>query len=165
MSVLGLNIPKKLLHAILLHFTFEGIALHQVKKYKDDADGHFAYKHFYNHYQGHGNKQQYYNTLLTKIMSLSLTPNSHGGMDTYLGKFEELSQELALHGDPLSQAQKITMFLNGIKDRKYSHLKTLCHTENYSYEKVLLEFRRESQELDTPDKNSPTRIVKNKLTR
>ena len=98
-------------------------------------------------------------------MSLSLTPNSHGGMDTYLGKFEELSQELALHGDPLSEAQKITMFLNGIKDRKYTHLKTLCRTENYSYEKVLLEFRRESQELDTPDKNSPTRNVKNKSTR
>ena len=36
---------NKLLHAILLHCTSEGIALHQVKKYEDDADGHLAYKH------------------------------------------------------------------------------------------------------------------------
>ena len=85
-------------------------------------------------------------------------------MDTYLGKFEELSQELALHRDPLNEAQKITMFLNGIKDRKYSHLKTLCHTENYNYDKVFFKFHRESQELDTLDKNLPTRSIKNKST-
>jgi hypothetical protein len=154
---------NNLLHAILLHCTSEGIALHLVKKYEDDADGYLAYKHLYNHYQGHGNQQQYYNTLLTKIMSLSLTHTTHGGMDTYLGKFEELAQELALHGDPLSEAQKITMLLNGIKDRKYSHLKTLCRTENYSYNKVLLEFRRESQELDSTEQ--PKRNLKNKTTR
>jgi hypothetical protein len=48
---------NNLLHAILLHCTSEGIALHLVKKYEDDADGYLAYKHLYNHYQGHGNKQ------------------------------------------------------------------------------------------------------------
>ena len=152
-----------LLHAILMHCTSDGLALHQVKKFESTADGHSAYRRLYEYYQGRGNKQQYSNALLTSIMSLSLTSNSHGGMDTYLNKFEEKAQELAFHGDPLSEAQKTTMLLNGVKDRQYTALKTMCRSQNFDYEKTVLELRREAQEFSTTS-DTPKRSIKTTKT-
>ena len=129
-----LNNPKyksqnNLLHAILMHCVSKGLALHQVKKYKSNSDGHSAYHHLYKHYQGYSNKVQCTNALLTKIMSLSLSANTPGGMDMYLNEY---AQEFAFHGKPLSEAQKVTMLLNGIKNCQYSSLKTFCCSQNFS---------------------------------
>ena len=83
-----------------------------------------------------------------------------GGMDTYLNKFEEYAQELAFHGKPLSEMQKITILLNSVKDCQYASLKTLCHSQNFNYEKTVLELHQESQELGTND--TPKHSIKTK---
>ena len=78
----------------------------------------------------------------------------------YLNKFEEYAQELAFHGKRLSETQKITILLNGVKDCQYASLKTLCRSQNFNYEKTVFELHRESQELGTND--TPKHSIKTK---
>jgi hypothetical protein len=123
-----------------------GLALPKVNTYKSSKDGYSAFQALYKHFYAQGDKQQYANSCLEKIVSLSLLPNSVGGIDAYLSKFEELLLELQ-DTDPLTEGQKKTFLLNGIKDPIYNTVKTLCRSKAYDYERTMLELRSEAAEI------------------
>ena len=146
----------KILYSILKNSCVSGLALPKVNAFKDSKDGYSAYQALHMHYYAKGNPQEYANSCLEKLISLSLTPNSPGGMDGYLSKFEALILELQ-DKDPLTEGQKKTFLLNGVKDRNYNAIKTLCHSENYDFNKTMLELRREADEIHKLDTRPPRR--------
>ena len=138
-------------HCILLFNALKnscagGYALPRVNAFKLEQDGYTAFHSLYNHYHAKGNAQEYANECMQKLLNLTLTYNSAGAMEAYLSKFEELVLELQ-DKDPLTEGQKKTFLLNGIKDRNYNALKTICHSAQYEFEKTLLELCREAQEI------------------
>ena len=91
----------KILFSILKNCCASGLAIPKVNLFKDSKDGYSAYQALYSHYYAMGNPQEYANSCLEKLISLSLTPNSPGGMDGYLSKFKALVLELQ-NKDPLN---------------------------------------------------------------
>ena len=61
-------------------------------------------------------------------MKLTLTANSVRGIDTYSSKFKDLCLKLEESGN--LDLQKVTIFLDGIKDYNYSAYNTVCYSEN-----------------------------------
>ena len=82
---------------------------------------------------------------LCKLVNLKLKPNSFGGAEKYISEYEDILLKLEEAGDPLSDNQKTTMFLDGIYDRNYDAYKTLCKSEDYNFDKCIRELRNESE--------------------
>ena len=133
------------LYNILKVACADSLALPKIVKYKSNKDGYSAWQNLYQHYHAHGNADSHASAQLSEIKALRLFPNSPGGMDRFLGRFEFLALELQ-DKDPLSENQKRIFLLEGVQDPHYKEIITLCRAQNYDYEKCLLELRRESQE-------------------
>ena len=123
-----------------------GLASPKVNSFKDTKDGYSTYQALYNHYFAKGNPQEHANNCLEKLISLTLLPNSNGGMEGYLSKFEALILELQ-DIDPITEGQKKILLLNVIKNTNYNAIKTLCYSEKYSFEKTMLELKREADKI------------------
>ena len=73
-----------------------------------------------------------------------------------------MNQKLAEIGQPVSDTQKKTFFLNGIKDKNYTAMKSLCSAQQYTFEKCVLEMRRESiQNVEVKKTESDSRKANN----
>ena len=113
-------------------------------QFKKNKDGYLAWQKLVNYYHAKGNKRAYAKACLSNILSLYLDPNSPGGVDKYISDFESLLLKLQEAGDPVSDNQQVTMFLENIRDRNYNAFKTLCTAEDYSFDKCVQELRNEA---------------------
>ena len=114
-----------LLFSILKYACSTGLALPKVNQFKSSKDGYKAWNHLYDHYYGQGDVQEFANDCLERLLSLTLTSSSPGGMDTFLSDFETHLLELQ-DIDPLTDAQKKTFLLRAVKDPNYKAVKTMC---------------------------------------
>ena len=107
------------LYSILKRSCARGDGLPKITVYENEQDGYKAWRALYNHYYGKGNVKAYANQCLTEITKLKLEYNSPGGMEHYISKHQRLNQKLDKAKRPLTDEQKTTFFLSGIKDRAY----------------------------------------------
>ena len=135
------------LYSILKHVCAGGIALPKVNLYQCTMDGHLAWQKLINHYYARGNLQEYAKACLQQILGLTLTINTVAGVDTYISNFEDLALKLEEAGQPITDLQKVTYFLNGIKDRNFNSYITLCHAQEYDYDKCSKELRCEAESI------------------
>ena len=138
------NIKK--LYRILKKCTSKGAARGKVKRYESEKDGAKAYAYLRSYYDQDGDKDIYAQGILSKLMNLTLEYNSSGGMDSYITKFEMWADELEMAGEPLSEKQKRTFFLHGIKDRDYDSVKDQCDGEDY--QATVLKLRKKAIQLN-----------------
>ena len=68
-------------------------------------------------------------------------------MEHYISEHQRLNQKLDKAKRPLTDEQKTTFFLSGIKDRAYQACKSLCNAQQYNFEKCVHEIRRESMDV------------------
>ena len=125
----------KQLYSILKHVCAGGIALPKVNRHCHTMDGHLAWQDLCGFFYAKGNLQEYTKACLQQILALTLTTNSVAGVATYISKFEDLALKLEEAGQPITDLQKVTYFLNGIKDRNFNSYITLCHAQEYDYDK------------------------------
>ena len=133
-------------YSILKVVCQDGLASPQVELYDKEQDGYLAWRNLNNNNHHDGNIETYSSNVLTELLGLYLAYNTPGGIDRYLGRFEALELELK-NSDPLTERQKVTFLLNGIKDKSYDTIKTLARSENYSYAKCLVELRQRGRDL------------------
>ena len=135
------------LFSILKHACAGGNAGPKVKMFQKEKDGYLAWQKLVKHYYAKGNIQTYANTCLTDLCNLRLEANSTGGAETYISQFEKYLLELEEAKEPVSEGQKVTFFLNGIKDPNYKAYKTICKAQNYNFEKCIQELRNEASDI------------------
>ena len=124
------------------------MALPKINAFKSTKDGHSAWMKLNKHYYAKSNKQAFANMCLQKLMDLKLDSNSIGGPEQYISNYEDLLLKLEEAGDPLTEGQKKTFFLAGIKDRNYAAYKTLCGAQpEYDFDKCVVELCREADEI------------------
>ena len=130
------------LYAILKKVTAKGTAKALIKPFAKNADGALAWKALYMFYEQEGNKDLYGYDCLVELTNLTLDFNSFGGMDTYIHKFTLLCTKLEESDQPLTDKQKQTFFLKGIKDRDYAAIKD--QVESKSFQETVLTLRRKA---------------------
>ena len=148
------------LYSILKHACAGGIALSKINAFKHTKDGHQAWQKLMDHYYANGNIQEYIRTYHELLIQHVLTSNNVNGVDTYVSKFEEYCLKLEEVGSPIPDIQKVSYFLNGIQDNCFHTVKTICRSNNYGYEKCVLELRREAETVKAQSKNE-ARHIKN----
>ena len=82
---------------------------------------------------------------MTDLLKLTLEYNSPGGFDGYHNKFKTCCDKLLEANQPLTDKQKQTFFLNGIKDTSYAAKKD--DVSDYSFYKTVLALRTKATEL------------------
>jgi hypothetical protein len=92
-----------------------------------------------------GNKDLYAKNDLTELMKLELHYNSHGGFDTYESEFTRLTDFLEEAGEPVSDSQKKTFFLQGIKDNAYAATKEVAKGKDFKG--MVLHLRQKAAEI------------------
>ena len=137
------------LYSILKNCCAGGLALPKVNEYKASKDGYLSWQRLCRHYYAKGNVQSYVMSCYEQLQKLALTPNSHGGIDTYISKFEDLTLKIEEAGSKIDSAWKTSMFLSGIKDRNYLTFKFTCQTNGYDYDRCVVELRRFTDELNS----------------
>ncbi len=136
----------KKFYKLLKTITASGTARGKIKKFEGKRDGVGAYAALKEYYDLDGDKRVYAQGQLHKIMLLELNYNSPGGFDKYLSLFEDLCERMVEAGEPLSESQKHTFFLNGIKDRDYDVIKDTCDDKDYNH--TILELRKKAIKLN-----------------
>jgi len=132
-------------YKVLKFITTKGTAKSKVRKYATNKDGVLAYSYLKRYYDLDGDKRVYGTSLLNEVLQLELHYNSPGGFDFYLSKFEEYCTQLDDCDQGLSQQQKHTFFLGGIKDDE---------KDNQQVKIKLLEFPPETWKLLSPEVKS-----------
>jgi hypothetical protein len=117
----------QMLFSILKRACARGDAQSKVTKYDDTYDGYKVWRDLVDYYFAKGNMEAYAMQTLSDLTSLKLEYNTPGGMEHYISKHEQLNQKLAEIGQPVSDTQKKTFFLNGIKDKNYT---AMCSMHN-----------------------------------
>jgi hypothetical protein len=93
-------------------------------------------------------------------MKLMLEYNSHQGFDRYASEFDVLCHRMKEAGRPISDDQKKTMFLVGIKDRRYESVVTVCEgDEMLDYQKTVAKIRATSVRINGLGTRKVTRHV------
>ena len=113
------------LYKILKIVTTKGTAKVKVRKFEQKKDGVLAYAYLRSYYDLDGDKELYGQAKLEDILELKLFYNSIGAFEKYESTFEDLCEKLESCDQGLTESQKHTFFLNGIKDDDYVAVKML----------------------------------------
>jgi len=132
-------------YKVLKFITAKGTAKSKVRKFATNKDGVLAYSYLRRYYDLDGDKRVYGTSVLNEVLQLELHYNSTGGFDFYLSKFEEYCTQLDDCDQGLSEQQKHTFFLSGIKDEDYTAIKDQC--DKKSFDESVLDFRTKAIKL------------------
>jgi hypothetical protein len=114
------------LYGILANRLAGGLASAKVTKHSDTLDGVKAWKDLLAYWDLCGNQESYGSQKIAELIALEFKGNAHGGIDSYISKFESLCLELARANQHVDDWLKKTFFLKGINDPNFDPIKDLC---------------------------------------
>ena len=148
------NQKNTFLQSILEHSLAKGTALSRVVKHSKKCNGIGSWVELVQWFEGQGSYETIAKEALTVLMTHKLTPNSHGGADKFMEKFEGALQELIDIERPYDHGMAKINFLTNIEDPDYRITKeTLEMDDSKSYNDCLIEIRRRSILIDKAKKN------------
>ncbi len=103
-----------------------------------------------------------YFIIINEVLQLELHYNSPGGFDFYLSKFEEYCTQSDDCDQDLSEQQKHTFFLGGIKDEDYTAIKDQC--DKKSLDEFVLDLRTKAIKLGKAGGSKRFKQRTNKVT-
>ena len=149
-------------YKVLKFITAKGTAKSKVRKFAKSKDGVLAYSYLRRYYDLDGDKLVYGTSVLNEVLQLELHYNSPGGFDSYLSKFEEYCTQLDDCDQGLSEQQKHTFFLSGIKDEDYTAIKDQC--DKKSFDESVLDLRTKAMKLGKAGGSKRFKRRMNKVT-
>ena len=149
---------SRYIYAALKKACSNGTASTKVKTSTKSQNGHKVWNRLCKFYEGIDTVEQQVTDITDALTSLKLEYNSGGGFSKYLQRFEKLNLRLAEMNHGLSDLQKKTFFINGIKDRDYNPTIAICRDDpKKSYDRCVNTLHAEARRLNKLSENRKQR--------